>query len=61
MTSQDLNSVQIDHAHSGAICTEIGERLRATLPGDPEQLPTHLLSLTKRLDGVECGDLPSRI
>ena len=53
MTSQDPNGVQIDRVHSGAICTEIGERLRAMLTGNPP----HLLSLTDRLDGVKCGDV----
>jgi hypothetical protein len=55
MTSQNPNGVQIDRVNSGAICTEIGERLRATLTGNPNQLPPYLLRLTEQFDGVECG------
>jgi hypothetical protein len=59
MTSQNPNNVQIDRVNSGAICTEIGERLRATLTGNPSQLPPYLVRLTERLDGVESGDVAS--
>jgi len=31
MASKDLNDVQINRVHNGAICTEIGERLSAAL------------------------------
>lgn len=55
MASQDPNGVQIDSVNSGAICTEIGERLRATLRGNPNHMPPYLVSLTERFDGVECG------
>jgi hypothetical protein len=55
MASQDPNGVQIDRVHSRAIHTEIGERLRATLTGDANQLPPHLHSLTERFDGAERG------
>jgi len=55
--SQDPNGLQIHRVHSGAICTEIGERLRVTLTGNPTRLPPRLLSLTKLLDSVECGDV----
>ena len=37
--SQDPGGVQIDQIHTGAICKEIGERLRVTLTGNPKQLP----------------------
>ncbi len=55
MTSQHLNGVQIDRIHSGAICKEVGERLRGTLTGNPGQLPTHLRGLMERFDSVERG------
>jgi hypothetical protein len=57
MTSKNPNGVQINCVDSGAICTEIGERLRATLAGRPKQLPPYLVSLTERFDGVEGGDV----
>jgi hypothetical protein len=57
MTSQDPNGVQIDRVHSRAIRTEIGERLRATLTGNANQLPPHLHSLTERFDSVERGEI----
>jgi hypothetical protein len=53
--SQDPNGVQIDRIHAGAICKEIGERLRATLTGKPNRLPLHILGLTERFDRVERG------
>ncbi len=53
MTSQNPHSVQINRDHSGAICMEIGERLRVTLTGNPIQVPAHLLHLAKLLDDVE--------
>jgi hypothetical protein len=61
MTSQYPNGVRIDRVHSGAINKEIGERLRATLIGNPTRLPPHLLGLAELLDSVEFGTLPSRI
>lgn len=57
MTSQNPDRVQIDSVDSGAICTEIGERLRAALRGNPSKLPPYLVSLTERFDGVEGGDV----
>jgi len=53
MTSRNPSGVQINRVHSGAICTEIGERLRATLIGNPTCLLPHLLRLTELLDSVE--------
>ena len=55
MTSQDLNGVQIDRIHTGAICKAIGEGLRGTLTGDPNKLPLHLRRLMERFDSVEHG------
>jgi len=57
MTSQDPNGVQINCVHSDAICTEIGERLSATLAGNPTQLPPHLLSMAELLDTALRGDV----
>jgi hypothetical protein len=56
MVSQDPNGVQIDQIHAGAICNEIGERLRATLTGNPDRLPPRIVGLTERLDSVERGN-----
>ena len=53
MTSQNPNGIQIDRVHSGAICTEIGERLRIALAGTPNPLPLRLLSLLERFDSAE--------
>jgi hypothetical protein len=60
MTNRDFNGVRITRLHSEAICAEVGERLRAALPANPDRLSPDLLRLTKRLDGVEVGDTPSR-
>jgi hypothetical protein len=57
MMSRNPNSVQIDRVDSGAICTEIGERLRAALTADPNRLPPYLVSLTERFDGAEGDDV----
>ena len=57
MTSQNPNGVQIDRVHSDAIRTEIGERLRAALAGNPNPLPSRLLNLLERFDSVERGDV----
>ncbi len=58
--SQDPNGVQIDRIHTGAICKEIGERLRAALRGNPNRLPLHILNLTERFDSVERGNAAFR-
>jgi hypothetical protein len=50
MTRQDRNGVQINRVHAGAICTEIGERLQATLAANSTRLPPHLVRLTELLD-----------
>jgi hypothetical protein len=60
MTSQVPNSVKINRIHAGAICEEIGERLRASSAGKPNRLPAHIASLTEllglmeRFESVEC-------
>jgi len=53
MTSQDPNGVKIDRIHAGAICDEIGERLRASPAGNPDRLPAHIVSLTELLSLME--------
>lgn len=40
---------------AGAICNEIGERLRATLTENPDRLPLHILGLKERFNSVERG------
>lgn len=60
MTSQQPNDIQIDRAHAGAICKEIGERLRASPETNPTRLPPHLVRLMERFDGVERGHLAFR-
>lgn len=57
MTSQDPYGVQINRVHSDAICTEIGERLCATLAGSPTKFQPRLLSLAKMLDTAVHGDV----
>jgi hypothetical protein len=60
MTTQDLSDVRINSVHSGAICAEIGERLRASLAATPQPWPSDLNRLTKLLDKVERRDGRSR-
>jgi len=61
MASQHSDGVQIDRIHTGAICREIGERLRATATGYPDQPPLHLLGLMERFDSVERGDAAFKV
>jgi hypothetical protein len=56
MTTRDSSGVRIDSVHSGAICTEIGERLRVSLAMANQRWPSDLHKLTERLDTVERGD-----
>jgi len=60
MMGQDPGGVQIDRIHTGAICEEIGERLRVTLTGSPKQLPPHIRGLTERFDSVGRGNAAFR-
>jgi hypothetical protein len=63
MTSHVPNGVKINRIHTGAICEEIGERLRASPAGRPNRLParivnlTELLGLMERFESVECGNV----
>jgi hypothetical protein len=65
MTTQDWDRVRIDSVHSGAICTEIGERLRASLAAAHQRWPSDLRKLTELLDPAEHRDgrssAPSKI
>jgi hypothetical protein len=54
--SQYPNGVQINQTHSGAICKEIGERLRATLTANPDRLPPRIVGLMERFDSVDRGN-----
>jgi len=60
MTSQEPSGVHLDRIHAAAICKEIGEALHATLTGNSNRLPPHLLRLTERFDRVDCGDAAFR-
>lgn len=60
MMSQDPGGVRIDRIHTGAICQEIGERLRVTLTGNPKQVPRHILGLTERFDSIDRGNAAFR-
>jgi hypothetical protein len=44
-----IDDVQIDRAHSFAICREIGERLGMSLQAEQGPLPPRLSSLMQRL------------
>jgi hypothetical protein len=56
MTTRDSSGVRINSVHSGAICAEIGERLRASLAAVPQRRPSDLQKLTELLDKVERRD-----
>jgi hypothetical protein len=53
MTPRDLSGVRISSIHSGAICAEIGERLRASMAAAPQRWPSDLHKLTELLDRLE--------
>jgi hypothetical protein len=53
MTKQDQSGLQIDPIHTGAICQEFGERLRADLKQNPSRLPPGILGLMERFDSVD--------
>jgi hypothetical protein len=48
-----VHDVQIDRAHSVAICKEIGDRLRGSLVAEREQLPPELSLLLQQLAKAE--------
>jgi hypothetical protein len=53
MIGRDPSRVQIDRVHASAICSEIGERLRAAMARKPRLSSPDLLGLMERLDGAE--------
>lgn len=53
MTS-NIRDVQINRVHSGAICQEIGDRIRISLGGGSD-LPPGLRTLINRLAKAESG------
>ena len=55
MTSPAVrNDIQIDHVSSAAICEEIGDRLCINLPGEPDRLPQHVMTLVEQIAQNEC-------
>lgn len=50
-----IDDVQISRAHSGAICKEVGDRLRISLTGADEDLPPALRSLMEQLAKTEAA------
>ncbi len=43
------NEIRIDHVSSAAICEEIGDRLRISLPGEPVRLPQPMMMLVEQM------------
>lgn len=56
--SRHVANVSIDEAHSIAICTEIGERLRSVLVVSAP-MPPKLAMLLARLDELDFQESPS--
>jgi hypothetical protein len=54
MATRDCSSdARIDSVHSGAICAEIGERLRASVALSSQRWPSDFQRLTELLDEVD--------
>jgi len=51
-------SVQINEAHSDAICGEVGYRLRRYLEGDPSPVPARISALLNRLRQLDTDETP---
>jgi len=51
--------INLDLAHSRAMCTEIGERLREILARDKTELPAQIENRLSRLRELEDDDSPS--
>jgi hypothetical protein len=60
MTSQRPSRIEIDRVHTGAICAEIGERLRAALPCDPARLPPPPVRLMELVDSIGYREAPPK-
>jgi len=54
-------SVQIDDAHSDAICGEVGYRLRRYLEGDSSPVPGRISALLNRLRQLDTDETPSLV
>jgi hypothetical protein len=50
-----IDDVQINRVHSGAICKEIGDRLRISLAGEGDHLPPALRLLMEQLAKTEAA------
>ncbi len=50
MKSPDVrNAIQIDRGVTGAICDEVGDRLRIKLRDEQDALPQHLVTLIDQI------------
>jgi hypothetical protein len=58
--SAELDRIDIDRVHSGAIRREIGERLRRALPAEPGPAPARLRELMQRLAASEAAAAEQR-
>lgn len=56
MTRRNQYGLQIDRIHTGAICREFGERLRADLKEKPGRLPPRIVGLMERFESADGGD-----
>jgi hypothetical protein len=54
-------NVQIDATHSRAICNEIGERLRVSLPREASEMPQSMRRQLDRLHRLDENESPSII
>jgi hypothetical protein len=52
-------NVEIDHTHSGAICNEIGERLRIALAGEQPELSSRIRRQMDQLRELDDDASPS--
>ena len=59
MAARDTAGLAFDHAHSRAICDEIGGRLRDVLDREVSEIPTFLVQLIDRLAELERVPAPS--
>jgi hypothetical protein len=54
-------SVQIDEAHCGAICDEVGYRLRRHLEVGASPVPARITALLNRLRELDMDETPSLV
>jgi len=48
------NDSRVDQFCSGAICEEIGDRLRINLAGEPGRLPRHVMMSVEQMAHNDC-------